>query len=60
VFTAAKVDPPAHRITKVAAGPEHVDIPVYYMDGVQLPSQDATLRNRIQRAATAVLDQIRG
>jgi adenylate cyclase len=60
VFAAAKVDPPAHRITKVAEVAEHTGIPVYYMDAVQLPSQDATLRDRIQRAATAVLDQIRG
>ena len=60
VFAAAKVDPPAHRITKVAEVAKHTGIPVYYMDAVQLPSQDATLRNRIQRAATAVLDQIRG
>jgi adenylate cyclase len=60
VFAAAKVEPPAQRITKIAAGVDRVDIPVHYMDVVQLPSRDATLRNRIQRAATAVLDQIRG
>ena len=60
VFAAAKIEPPAQDIVNVACGPDDENVSVYFMDTVQLPAQDATLRNRMQRAATTVMDQLRG
>jgi adenylate cyclase len=60
VFAAAKVAPPAQNVVNVACGPDNVSVPIYFMDAVELPAQDATLRNRMQRAATTVMDQLRG
>jgi adenylate cyclase len=60
VFATAKVEPPPQNVVKVACGPDNVSVPIYFMDAVELPTQDVTLRNRIQRVATTVIDQLRG
>jgi class 3 adenylate cyclase len=60
VFATAKVEPPPQNVVEVACGPDNVSVPIYFMDAVELPSQDVTLRNRIQRKAMTVIDQLRG
>jgi adenylate cyclase len=59
VFAAAKVEPPAQDSVTVAAGHDNASLPVYLMDTVET-QQDAALRRRIRRAATKVVDRIRG
>ena len=60
VFAAAKVAPPSLDPKTVARGDDDESVPVYFMDTVQVPSQDAALRNRIGRVATTVIERIRG
>jgi hypothetical protein len=60
VFAAAKVAPPSLDPTTIARGEDDESVPVYFMDTVQVPSQDAALRNRIGRVATTVIERIRG
>ena len=60
VFAAAKVAPPSLDPKTVARGDDDESVPVYFMDTVQVPSQDVALRNRIGRVATTVIDRIRG
>jgi adenylate cyclase len=60
VFAAAKIAPPLHPPLPVASGADKASEPIYFMDAVELPAQDATLRNRVQQAMTTVLDQLRG
>src|SRR5262245_12993865 len=60
VFAAAKVEPPPQDAATVASGDDEATVPVYFMDAVDLPSQDGALRSRIQRVATTVIDRMRG
>jgi adenylate cyclase len=61
VFAASKLDPPADKAPeKISAGGEGVSVPIYFMDTVQIATQDESMRERLQQAATSVLDRLRG
>jgi adenylate cyclase len=60
VFAAAKIEPPSQDIVTVACGRDDENVSVYFMDTVQLPPHSVPLQNRIQQAATVVIDRIRG
>src|SRR6266508_1020442 len=60
VFAAAKVEPPPQDAVTVASGHDDGSVPVYFMDTVQMPSQDGALRHRFERVATTVIERIRG
>lgn len=59
VFAAAGIEPPAQKMERIscAAGS---GVPIYFMDGVQIPAPDEAMRVKLQAAATTVLDRLRG
>jgi adenylate cyclase len=60
VFAAAKIEPPPLDAVPVCLRDDEERMPVYFMDTVQLPSQEMALRTRIQRVTATVIDRIRG
>jgi adenylate cyclase len=61
VFAAAKLDPPADRaLQQISACGEEISLPIYFMDTVQIAAQDETMRDKLQQAATTVLERLRG
>jgi adenylate cyclase len=60
VFATAKVPRPVQTAIDVACGEDNAREPIYFMDAVELPAQDASLRIRARRAMATVVDQLRG
>jgi hypothetical protein len=62
VFAAAKIDPPTDKaMERISAGGEAATpVPIYFMDSMQIAAQDDRVRQKLQQAATTVLDRLRG
>ncbi len=58
VFSAANIAPPLQTTLSVTC--DSVSESIYFMDGVDLPAEEQNLRNRVQRAMTTMVDQLRG
>ena len=58
VFDAARLDPPPQDAVTVSG--RDGSVPVYFMETVEVPTQDGALRARIAHVATTVIDRLRG